>query len=82
MKNVMYLLLITLSVLGCNSKSSTNTTVSSESVTTETATAAAVDTTATEKEALRYACPMHPEVTGNKGDKCSKCGMALTEPVK
>lgn len=27
-----------------------------------------------------YACPMHPEVTGKAGDKCSKCGMAL-EPV-
>lgn len=25
-----------------------------------------------------YACPMHPEVKGNKGDKCPKCGMALT----
>lgn len=24
-----------------------------------------------------YACPMHPEVTGKKGDKCSKCGMEL-----
>lgn len=24
-----------------------------------------------------YACPMHPEVTGKKGDKCSKCGMDL-----
>jgi hypothetical protein len=24
-----------------------------------------------------YACPMHPEETGNKGDKCSKCGMEL-----
>lgn len=29
-----------------------------------------------------YACSMHPEITGKKGDKCSKCGMALTEPVK
>jgi Heavy metal binding domain len=28
-----------------------------------------------------YACPMHPDVTGAKTDKCSKCGMALT-PVK
>lgn len=28
-----------------------------------------------------YACPMHPEVRGNKGDKCPKCGMELTEPV-
>ncbi|MFM9825978.1 heavy metal-binding domain-containing protein [Flavobacterium sp.] len=26
-----------------------------------------------------YACPMHPEITGMKGDNCSKCGMALTE---
>ncbi|MBL7800697.1 MAG: hypothetical protein JNL95_08215 [Chitinophagales bacterium] len=24
-----------------------------------------------------YACPMHPDVTGKEGDKCSKCGMAL-----
>ncbi len=29
-----------------------------------------------------YACPMHPEVIGKKGNKCSKCGMELTEPVK
>lgn len=27
-----------------------------------------------------YACPMHPEITGKKGDTCSKCGMKL-EPV-
>ncbi|MCF6240902.1 MAG: hypothetical protein L3J74_06100 [Bacteroidales bacterium] len=26
-----------------------------------------------------YACPMHPEVTGKEGDKCSKCGMALVK---
>ena len=26
-----------------------------------------------------YACPMHPEITGKQGDKCSKCGMELTE---
>ena len=25
-----------------------------------------------------YACPMHPDITGTKTDKCSKCGMALT----
>ncbi|WP_339887196.1 DUF3347 domain-containing protein [uncultured Flavobacterium sp.] len=24
-----------------------------------------------------YACPMHPEITGKEGDKCSKCGMDL-----
>lgn len=26
-----------------------------------------------------YACPMHPEIKGKKGDKCSKCGMSLAE---
>lgn len=25
-----------------------------------------------------YACSMHPEVTGKKDEKCSKCGMKLT----
>ncbi|MBI3201139.1 MAG: efflux RND transporter periplasmic adaptor subunit [Myxococcales bacterium] len=25
-----------------------------------------------------YACPMHPEVTGDKGSRCPKCGMFLT----
>ncbi len=24
-----------------------------------------------------FTCPMHPEITGKEGDKCSKCGMAL-----
>lgn len=28
-----------------------------------------------------YSCPMHPEVTGEKGVKCPKCGMELTEKV-
>lgn len=26
-----------------------------------------------------HACSMHPEITGMKGDKCTKCGMELTE---
>jgi len=25
-----------------------------------------------------YACPMHHNITGKKGDKCSICGMKLT----
>jgi hypothetical protein len=33
-----------------------------------------------------YVCPMHPEVTGTKAGKCTKCGMALekktTTPVR
>jgi hypothetical protein len=31
---------------------------------------------------LVYACSMHPDVTGKKGDKCSKCGMNLEEVKK
>jgi hypothetical protein len=30
-----------------------------------------------EKKESNYTCPMHPEVTGKKGEKCSKCGMEL-----
>ncbi|WP_422358891.1 heavy metal-binding domain-containing protein [Reichenbachiella sp.] len=30
-------------------------------------------------ESKIYACPMHPEIVGKQGDKCSKCGMALKE---
>ena len=32
-------------------------------------------------EMVMYACPMHPEVQGKLNDKCSKCGMPLTELV-
>jgi FtsP/CotA-like multicopper oxidase with cupredoxin domain len=28
-------------------------------------------------EEITYVCPMHPEVTSNKPDKCPKCGMKL-----
>jgi len=37
--------------------------------------------TAVDKDTVLYACPMHPEVQGKKDEKCSKCGMKLTEPV-
>ena len=29
------------------------------------------------EHAHEYACPMHPEVKGNEGEKCPKCGMNL-----
>ena len=28
-----------------------------------------------------YSCPMHPEIIGKEGEKCSDCGMDLTELV-
>lgn len=34
-------------------------------------------TSAPAPQEVTYACPMHPEVTGMKGDTCPKCGMDL-----
>lgn len=38
-------------------------------------------TESTTKSEDLFACSMHPEVQGKMNDKCSKCGMDLTEPV-
>jgi Heavy metal binding domain len=32
-----------------------------------------------QQEQQNYSCPMHPEVKGNAGDKCPKCGMNLVK---
>lgn len=39
------------------------------------------DTTAVTDSTQVYACSMDPDVKGKKGDKCTKCGMDLTELV-
>jgi nitrous oxide reductase accessory protein NosL len=49
------------------------------SKTNETKTA---ETVAVSDSAKTHACSMHPEITGKKGDKCSKCDMELTEIAK
>jgi nitrous oxide reductase accessory protein NosL len=49
---------------------------SCSSKTTETKT---TETVAVSDSAKTHACPMHPEITGKKGDKCSECKMDLTE---
>lgn len=44
--------------------------------------ATAQTSTKPSKEAVQktiYACSMHPKEIGKPGDKCSKCGMALTK---
>ena len=46
-----------------------------EVVETETHTA----TNETHNHEHEFACPMHPEITGHEDDKCSECGMDLTE---
>jgi len=63
-KSIMLLLSATLALAACNSGTkpeAVSSDIKSDSVNTS-------DT---------YACPMHPEVTSNKSDKCSKCGMDL-----
>lgn len=64
-------------LVSCNQK---NEKVESTDSTTET-TQTTETTEPTEVTPELYACEMHPEVTGEKGEKCSKCGMELTEPV-
>ncbi|MFV5700615.1 DUF3347 domain-containing protein [Flavobacterium sp. XS2P12] len=36
---------------------------------------------ATKTTSELYSCPMHPEITGEKGAECPECGMELTEKV-
>ncbi|MFV5684126.1 DUF3347 domain-containing protein [Flavobacterium sp. GB2R13] len=43
--------------------------------------AEAVNSETAKSSSELYACSMHPEITGKKGEACSKCGMELTEPV-
>lgn len=83
MKNLIFLSFILLSLTACNSKSrNTESTKPTDPQKTET-TEKAVDTTTETKSAAQLnSCPMHPEVKGEKGSECPKCGMALTEPVK
>jgi len=54
---------------------------SEETSTVKTETNAVPENTEKDTAKQLYSCPMHPEVTGKKGDKCPKCEMELTEPV-
>ena len=71
MKNILLSSLIMAFLFSsCSGTSKTN-----EVKTVETTTASS-DTVST------YACSMHPEIMGKKGDKCSECSMELTEVIK
>lgn len=83
-KAVLSTLVITFVLVSCNQKSKEDATHESDMKNNDT-TVIVTDTVRTEtKEAVSglYACPMHPEVQGEMNDKCSKCGMKLTEPVQ
>lgn len=84
MKKVIFSAAIMAFVLtSCNQKTKEETTVTT--VETDTVTMMENDTTMTDHSKMghsgMYACSMHPEVQGKLNDKCSKCGMNLTEPV-
>lgn len=61
-------------IVSCGQKSEQTEGHDHHAADTATQKDAAADTTQT-----AYACPMHPEVTGNEGDLCSKCNMKLEE---
>ncbi len=78
-------------LVSCNQKTKEVTTTDSEmmekdsTMMTKDGTMMEHDSTMTDHSKMdhskMYACPMHPEVQGKLNDKCSKCGMKLTEPV-
>jgi predicted component of type VI protein secretion system len=66
--------------IACNSNNEkAKETTPKETITTDTTTKTETMNPVTEQ---LYACPMHPEVIGKKDEKCPKCGMKLTVPVK
>ena len=66
-KIILSTVLMAILLVGCNQKSKQEESVNSNEI---------------ENVSQLYSCPMHPEVTGKKGDTCSKCGMELSLPVK
>lgn len=71
MKNIIIsMTVIAIALTACNSGNNKST----ESQTEKTDSSAKRSDTG-----VVYACPMHPEVTGKKGDTCYKCGMNLKE---
>ncbi|OSZ77090.1 hypothetical protein CAP36_11755 [Chitinophagaceae bacterium IBVUCB2] len=86
MKSIIFTAIaIALIFVACNSNSEktkvepATETTSKQPETIDTVTKPATTQPVTEQ---LYACSMHPEVIGKKDDKCSKCGMKLTVPVK
>ena len=78
-KSCFSLLVIVTVAVSCQSASDKTKT---ETVVTDTAQSVeVVAPIVTPVAAQLYACSMHPEVQGKKGEQCSKCGMDLTVAV-
>ena len=74
MKNSIFFIVSLLFIGACNNEPKQNKSTDVKVTAPETKTEVKTDTL----HAAVYSCPMHPEVKGKKGDKCPKCGMALT----
>lgn len=88
MKKIIFSAVVMAFVLvSCNQKTKETTTddsqkMSNDSIIVDNDSTMTKDKTQTkENHEQLYACSMHPEVQGKLNDKCSKCGMDLTEPV-
>lgn len=83
MKKIIFSVAVMAFVLvSCNQKNKEENTVTTvETDTVKDTDATMMDHSKMENHEKMYACPMHPEVQGKLNDKCSKCGMDLTEPV-
>jgi hypothetical protein len=74
MKNILISMAVTaITLTACNSGSNNSTDGQNAKKDSSTVTPGADQV---------YACSMHPEITGKKGDKCSKCDMELTAVKK
>jgi hypothetical protein len=93
-KVILSAILLALVTVSCNQKTKEGTTIDSgmmendSTMKTKNGTMMENDSTMMNDDSSKklmaekmYACPMHPEVQGKLNDKCSKCGMKLTEPV-
>jgi len=80
-KTILATIVIAFVFIACNSNS--NKAEEQTPVENKPADTSTVSKPVETKEAEQlYACSMHPEVIGKKDEKCSKCGMKLTVPVK
>ena len=66
-KKPMLILFAALSMAACNSKQTAG----------ETTETTGMEHADDHGHVHTYACPMHPDVQGHEGEKCSKCGMPL-----
>lgn len=83
MKNILFSAIIMATVLvSCNQKGKEVETTNTPIMMKDSTVMEKDTTMIKDSHSKLYSCPMHPEIQGKATDKCSKCGMDLTEEVK